>query len=83
MWYGNGKGIWAPHEQLMTKKGVYSNDAIVDDPYYAEVGKVIARNIVKNSANYFKTMKAEGICELESAWGVWMPMQYQWRMWWP
>jgi hypothetical protein len=28
-------------------------------------------------------MKAEGVYELESAWGIWMPMQYQWRMYWP
>ena len=83
MWYGSARGVWAPHEQLTTKRGVYSNDAIIDDPYYDEVGKVIARDIVKDPANYFKVLKAEGVYELESAWGIFLPAPYTYAMWWP
>lgn len=83
MWYGQAKGIWAPYEQLMTKRGVYSNDAIIDDPYYDEVGKVIARDMISNPTNYFKVMKEAGVYELNSAWAVFMPSPYQYQMWWP
>ena len=83
MWYGQAKGIWAPYEQLMTKKGVYSNDAIIDDPYYDQVGTVIARDMIGNPANYFKTMKEAGVYELNSAWAIFMPSPYTYQMWWP
>jgi peptide/nickel transport system substrate-binding protein len=83
MFYGSARGVWAPHEQLTTKRGVYSNDAIIDDPYYDQVGTVIARDIVKNPDNYFKTMKAEGVYELASAWAIWMPVQFTYNGWWP
>jgi len=83
MFYGPLTGIWAPFEQLTTKKGMYSNIAYIDDPYYEEVGRVIARDMVKNPDNYFKTMKEEGIYELASAWGIWMPARYSYNMWWP
>ncbi len=83
MWYGQAKGIWAPYEQLMTKKGVFSNDAMIDDPYYDQVGTVIARDMISNPANYFKTMKEAGIYELNSAWAVFMPSPYLYQMWWP
>ena len=83
MWYGQAKGIWAPYEQLMTKRGVYSNDAIIDDPYYDQVGTVIASDMIGNPNNYFKTMKEAGVYELNSAWAVFMPSPYQYQMWWP
>jgi len=83
MWYGQAKGIWAPNEQLMTKRTVYSNDALIDDPYYDQVGEVIARDMVSNPANYYKTMKEAGVYELNSAWAVFMPSPYAYQMWWP
>jgi peptide/nickel transport system substrate-binding protein len=83
MFYGPLTGLWAPFEQLCTKKGVYSNIAYIDDPYYVEVGEVIARDIVANPDNYFRTMKEEGIYELASAWGIWFPARYSYNMWWP
>jgi peptide/nickel transport system substrate-binding protein len=83
MWYGQAKGVWAPNEMLMTKKGMYSNDAIIDDPYYLQVQNVVAEDMVKNPDNYFKTMKEAGVHELQSAWGIWVPVAYQYNTWWP
>ena len=83
MWYGGGGGYWAPNEQLTTKAGMTSNKGHIDDPYYSDVGKVIAADMISNSTNYFKTMKAEGVYELASAWGIFMPMPYQYVVWWP
>jgi len=83
MYYGGASGIWAPFEQLMTKTGMKENFVNVDDPYYAEVGVVIGRDMVKNPDLYFKTLKAEGLYELESAWGIWMPMRYTYVLWHP
>jgi len=62
---------------------VYSNDALIDDPYYDQVGEVIARDMVSNPANYYKTMKEAGVYELNSAWAVFMPSPYAYQMWWP
>jgi peptide/nickel transport system substrate-binding protein len=83
MFFGPLTGLWAPFEQLTTKKGMYSNNAYIDDPYYVEVGEVIGRDMVKNPDNYFKTMKEEGVYELASAWGIFMPSRYSYNMWWP
>lgn len=83
MIYAPLTGLWAPFEQLCTKKGMYSNVAYIDDPYYEMVGEVIGRDMVKNPANYFKTMKEEGVYELASAWGIWFPARYSYTMWWP
>lgn len=83
MIYGGASGIWAPHEQLTTRYASYSNKAMINDPYYDQVGMIIARDIVKNPENYLKTMKAEGVYELESAWGLWMPVGFSYAMWWP
>jgi peptide/nickel transport system substrate-binding protein len=83
MWYGQARGIWAPFEMLMTKKGMYSNDAIIEDPYYDKVQEVVARDMVGNPNNYFKTMKDAGVYELQSAWGVFMPSPYEYNLWWP
>jgi peptide/nickel transport system substrate-binding protein len=83
MWYGQGRGIWAPNEMLMTKKGMYSNDAIIDDPYYDKVQNVVAEDMVGNPDNYFKTMKEAGVHELQSAWGIFVPVPYQYNLWWP
>jgi peptide/nickel transport system substrate-binding protein len=83
MWYGQAKGIWAPYEQLMTGMA-YSNDAIIRDPYYTKVGEVIGRDWpMKNTDNYFKTLKESGVYELNSAWAVFMPSPYVYQMWWP
>jgi len=68
---------------LMTKKGMYSNDAIIDDPYYEKVQNVVAEDMVRNPDNYFKTMKEAGVHELQSAWGIFMPVPYQYNLWWP
>jgi len=68
---------------LQTKKGVYSNYAIIDDPYYDHVQEVIGKDMVKNPDNYFETMKEAGVYELASAWGIWMPNRYSYVMWWP
>jgi peptide/nickel transport system substrate-binding protein len=92
LWAGRGHeemiyapltGLWAPFEQLCTKKGVYSNVAYIDDPYYEEVGRVIGADMVKNPSKYFKTMKDAGVYELASAWGIWFPARYSFNMWWP
>ncbi len=76
-------GLWAPFEQLNTKKGMYSNVAYLDDPYYEEVGRVIGADMVKNPDKYFKTMKEAGVYELASAWAIWFPARYTFNMWWP
>ena len=83
MFYGSASGIWAPHEQLTTKTGMRENVSCQSDPYYAKVGTIIAADLVKDPATYFNTMKAEGVYELESAWGIWEPIPYSYRMWWP
>ena len=83
MFFGPLTGLWAPFEQLCTKKGMYSNIAYIDDPYYEEVAEVIGRDMAKNPDNYFKTMKEEGVYELASAWGIFMPARYSYNMWWP
>jgi peptide/nickel transport system substrate-binding protein len=83
MFYGPLTGLWAPFEQLCTKKGMYSNIAYIDDPYYEEVGRVIAGDMVKNPDKYFKTMKEDGVYQLASAWGIWFPARYTYNMWWP
>ena len=83
MFYGPLTGLWAPFEQLCTKKGMYSNIAYIDDPYYEEVAEVIGRDMVKDPDNYFKTMKEDGVYQLASAWGIWFPARYQYNMWWP
>ena len=92
LWAGRGHeemiyaplvGLWAPFEQLCTKKGMYSNVAFIDDPYYEEVGKVIGADMAKNPDKYFKTMKEAGVYELASAWGIWLPARYSYNMWWP
>ena len=56
---------------------------MLNDPYYDQVGLIIARDIIKDPANYIKTMKAEGLYELESAWGLWMPVGFTYALWWP
>jgi peptide/nickel transport system substrate-binding protein len=83
MFYAPLTGVWAPFEQLCTKKDVYSNVAYIDDPYYVEVGKVIGADMASNPEKYFKTMKDEGVYELASAWGIWFPARYSYSMWWP
>jgi peptide/nickel transport system substrate-binding protein len=83
MWYQTGKGIWAPNEMLMTKKGMYSNSARIDDPYYERVQQVVAKDMVSNPDNYFKTMKEAGVHELQSAWAIFMPTPFEYNLWWP
>jgi peptide/nickel transport system substrate-binding protein len=83
MFYGPLTGLWAPFEQLCTKVGVYSNIAYIDDPYYEEVGRVIASDMVKDPDKYFKTMKEDGVYQLASAWGIWFPARNSYNMWWP
>jgi peptide/nickel transport system substrate-binding protein len=83
MYYGEAKGVWAPFEQLMVKKNTGANDAIIDDPYYDEVGKVIGRDMVGNPDNFFKVMKESGVHELSSAWAIFMPSPYAYNVWWP
>lgn len=81
MWYGSGGGIWAPDEQLNTKNGM--GMAYINDPYYAQVGDIIAKDMVSDPATYFKTMKEEGVHELQSAWGIFLPAPYGYDVWWP
>ena len=83
MWYGTAIGVWAPDEMLTTKKGMLSNHAHQDDPYYQDVQASIAKNMVANPDAYFKTMKDAGVHELQSAWAVFMPVPYQYNVWWP
>jgi len=83
MFYGPLTGLWAPFEQLCTKTGMYSNIAYIDDPYFAEVGTVIGRDMVKNPENYYKTMREAAVYELSLAWGIFMPGRYSYNMWWP
>ncbi|GEM_PF-5634076 len=83
MFYGPLAGIWAPFEQLMTKRGMVENIACIDDPYFDEVGIIIARDMVKNPENYYKTMREAARYELSLAWGIFPPAQYIYNMWWP
>lgn len=83
MWYGMAKGIWNPAEQLMVRPNTVANDSMIDDPYFAEVGKVVARDVLKDPDNYFKVLKESGVYELGTAWGVWMPVPYQYNLYWP
>jgi peptide/nickel transport system substrate-binding protein len=83
MLYTNAIGIWAPDEMLTTKKGMLSNHAHMDDPYYVQVQQSVAQNMVANPDQYFKTMKDAGVHELQSAWAIFMPVPYQYNMWWP
>ncbi|UCD09605.1 MAG: hypothetical protein JSU79_02895, partial [Dehalococcoidales bacterium] len=83
MFMGPMTGVWAPFEQLTTKKGMYSNFAYIDDPYYEMVGEVIGKDMVNNPDKYFKTMKEEGVHELASAWAIWLPGSKTYNIWWP
>jgi peptide/nickel transport system substrate-binding protein len=83
MSYGVAAGLWAPFEQLTTKRGMVENVACIDDPYFDEVGKVIGRDMVKDPENYFNTMKEAAVYELSLAWAIWMPCRYLYNMWWP
>jgi len=82
-WYGSARGIWAPFEQLTTKATQYSNNAMIDDPYYETVEEVIGRDMVNDSDNYFKVLKEAGQYELESAWAIWMPAPFRYNLWHP
>jgi peptide/nickel transport system substrate-binding protein len=83
MLMGPMTGVWAPFEQLTTKKGMYSNFAYLDDPYYEKVAEVIGSDMVRNPDNYFKTMKEQGVYELASAWAIWLPGSKTYNIWWP
>jgi len=83
MWYGGGGGYWAPDEQLTTKPGVSTNKGHINDPYYNTLSATIAANMIPNPDAYFKAMKDEGVKELQTAWGIFMPMPYQYVVWWP
>ncbi len=83
MWYGLAKGIWNPAEQLMVRPNTVANDSMINDPYFEEVGKVVARDVLRDPENYFKVLKESGVYELGTAWGVWMPVPYSYNIWWP
>ncbi len=83
MWYGTAIGIWAPDEMLTTKKGMLSNRSHQDDPYYVNVQDGIAKYMVGQPDKYFEVMKAAGVHELQSAWAIFMPVGYQYNLWWP
>ena len=83
MWWGNAIGIWAPDEMLTTKAGMLSNRAHMKDPYYLKVQDDIAKYMVAQPNNYFQAMKAAGVHELQSAWAIFMPVPYQYNLWWP
>jgi hypothetical protein len=83
MFYAGAGGIWAPNEKLTTKAGMRENLSCQSDPYYADIGIIIARDMIKDPENYFKTMKEEGVYELSTAWSVFMPVRYTYNMWWP
>jgi ABC-type transport system substrate-binding protein len=83
-WYGSARGIWAPFEQLCTKSTQYSNNAMINDPYFDDyVGGVIGADMVKNPNNYFKVLKEAGVYELELAWAIWSPARYNYNIWHP
>ncbi len=82
MYYG-GAPVWAPQEQLTVKAGMKENLGFINDPYYVKVAEVIGRDMVKDPANYQKTMKESGTYELASAWGIWSPNPYVYNVWWP
>ncbi|GAC1314419.1 MAG: hypothetical protein NVSMB2_03820 [Chloroflexota bacterium] len=83
MWYGAAIGIWAPNEMLTTKKGMLSNHAHLEDPFYEKVQSAIAANMIGHPDEYFKTMKDAGVHELQSAWAIFMPVPFQYNLWWP
>ena len=83
MWYGTAKGIWNPAEQLMVRPNTVANDSMINDPYFEQVGKIVARDVLRDPANYFKVLKESGVYELGTAWGIWMPVPYSYNLYWP
>jgi len=83
MYYGSAKGCWNPMEMLQTKKGMYSNYAIIVDPYYDDLAKYYAANMYGNPTGLMAKLKEAGVYELKSAWGIWVPSRYVYNMWWP
>ncbi|MFC2038343.1 ABC transporter substrate-binding protein [Chloroflexota bacterium] len=83
MYYGSAKGCWNPMEMLQTKTGMYSNYAIIDDPYYDDLYEFIGNNMYGNPTELMSRLKEAGVYELESAWGIWMPGKNIYNMWWP
>jgi len=83
MYYGSAKGCWNPMEMLQTKRGMYSNYAIIVDPYYDELAEFIGNNMYGNPTALMAKLKEAGQYELESAWGIWMPNRYSYNVWWP
>ncbi len=80
----NGTIVWAPDQPLSTKAGgQHENHAWVDDPYYDNLMTVIGRDIIKDPANFQKTVKEAVVYMLASAWGIWIPRQYKWNLYWP
>jgi hypothetical protein len=83
MVYGALAGVWAPEQQMPVKRGMQENKAIIDDPYYDGVGKIIARDMVKNPQSFYKAVKDSATYELGTAWGIFMPTSYTYNLWWP
>jgi hypothetical protein len=55
----------------------------MDDPFYKGVQASIAANMVAKPDAYFQTMKDAGVHELQSAWAIFMPVPFQYNVWWP
>ncbi len=83
MLYGTAKGCWAPFEMLMTKPGMGENFQILDDPYFLNVQEVVARDIIRDPANYRKTVKEAAVYELSTAWGIFTPAEWTYSFYWP
>jgi peptide/nickel transport system substrate-binding protein len=81
MIWGGGGGIWAPYEQLNTKPPTAKS--VVTDPYFAQVGSDIGKYWVADPPKYFQVLKEAGVKELQTAYGIWMPVPYRYGMWWP
>jgi peptide/nickel transport system substrate-binding protein len=81
MIWGGGGSIWAPYEQLNTKAPTAKS--VVTDPYFAQVGLDIGKYWVSDPAKYFAVLKESGVKELQTAYGIWMPVPYRYGMWWP
>lgn len=83
MLFAPGLGSWAGVEMLMTRKGMGTNFAEIDDPYYVTEKDNIAKYVISDPDKMLQVKKAAAVHELESAWGIFMPSNYVYNLWWP
>ena len=83
MLFAPGLGSWEGVEILMTRKGMTPNFAEIDDPYFDGLKDSIAKWVLKDPDKMLAAKKAANVHELGLAWGIFMPAQYQYFLWYP